>query len=104
MPDPMTSEQVQVNTSSAVGFTTGNFAIASGGAVVGRGQQCQQVLVTLETNDARYHVSGKTPATACGHVWVAGDSLVINGLDAIAKFKVCNTNAATSTFVATFFF
>lgn len=104
MPDPMTSETVPVYTTVVSALSTGNYAIATSASVIGRGQQAQQALITLESNNIRFHMCGLTPAVACGHVLVAGDALVLNGIDAIRKFKAVATDATTSTMVVTYFF
>ena len=59
-------------------------------------QECQGVLISVETNAIRYCVGGSTPTTALGHKISAGDMIRLTSNSQISSFKYINAVAESN--------
>lgn len=85
----------------AVGFTAATIK-ETGVATWADRRPAQAALVTCETNTIRFRLDGTAPTASVGHALIAGDSLWLDGMHAIANFKAIQASAG-ATLRVTFF-
>ena len=93
---PYTSESWTLGTACATSLATANYFPQTG---VARGFIAQDIYLSLEGANIRYKMNGSAPATSCGHLWVAGDSIQF-GDAAIAKnLQFLNEGGSATAYV-----
>jgi|WetSurMetagenome_2_1015567.scaffolds.fasta_scaffold205517_2 hypothetical protein len=99
---PTTSEYKLIGTACSEALTTSNYFMSTGYA---RGQQANEVVVSLEGANLRYKINGSAPATNCGHLFLAGSYLEFGDVAVMQKFKVLNeVGTATAYLHATYLY
>lgn len=94
--------------STAVGFTAAkiiNQPTTNG--VADPIRRCVEAFVTVEDQPARYTYDGTTPTTGAagvGHLLAAGDTLTIQGYEAISKFRIIRSGVTDSALRVTYHF
>lgn len=99
---PYTSENFTVATGSTVTLTTGLYFPSSG---VCR-SMANRAFISMEKGSIRYKMNGDAPATGCGHLFVAGDYLVLDDVAQMQGLKMKNegqTAASTARIYVTYF-
>lgn len=98
--DPYTSETFEIGTNSTKALATGNYAPSTG---VGRGQLAAMAFISLTSGDCRIHWCAD-PATGCGHWFLSGDYLVLDGVAQMQSFQIMNEgNTSTANAWVTYF-
>lgn len=100
--DPMTSEAQVLGTNSASVLNSSLFAPSTG---YGRGQAAQMAFLSLENCNIRYHIASVTATTNCGHLFVSGDYLVLDGYSQMKNFNFISagTTSPSSVLHVTYF-
>lgn len=99
---PATSEYLTIGTSQTGHLTTGNYFMTTGYA---RGQGANGAFLTLENANLRFKVNGSAPATACGHIWNAGDAISFEDVTMLRNLQLLNEGAVATAYVqVTYFF
>ena len=98
---PYTSEFQLLGTGCATSLLTANYAPTTG---VARGQRANGIFLTLENTDLRYNLNGSAPATSCGHILAVGDSMALEGVEAIQNLKILNEGGTASTYIQVTYF
>jgi hypothetical protein len=99
---PTTSEYFLVGTACSVALTTGNYFMQTGYA---RGQGANGAFLNLENANLRYKINGSSPATNCGHLFVAGDYLSFEDVSMLYNFQALNaSDVATAYLHVTYFY
>jgi hypothetical protein len=57
----------------------------------------KEALLVVETNSIRYRVDGVAPAAGVGQILTAGQSILIQGIDNLRKFRCIDTAAGASS-------
>jgi len=71
--------------------------------IPGRARRARAALLTVEGNPIRYRVDGVAPTAAIGHLLSAGDSVVIEGVEAVKRLKMIRQGAADGTVNITYY-
>jgi hypothetical protein len=61
------------------------------------GLLAKEVLLVVETNSIRYRVDGVAPTATVGQILTAGQSILIQGIDNLRKFRCIDTAAGASS-------
>lgn len=98
---PYTAEYFLATTSVVFALTTGNYFPSTG---VCRSSMADRAFISVETANMRYKINGSAPATACGHLLVAGDYLVLDDPAQIANFQMLNEAGTATAYVYVTYF
>ncbi|MDC1444456.1 hypothetical protein N8192_00300 [bacterium] len=93
---PYTSESWLLGTACATALATANYFPQSG---VEAHQVAQSVFLTLENANLRYKMNGSAPATSCGHIWIAGDSLQFEDVAIARNLQLLNESGLATAYV-----
>ncbi len=91
---PYTSEYAQIGTAQTFMLSTGCYAPTTG---MFRGQQAEQAFLSLENAQLRYKLNGSAPATNCGHLFLAGDYMVLDHVEQLQNLKFLKEAEASGT-------
>jgi hypothetical protein len=61
------------------------------------GLAAKETLIVVETNSIRYRVDGVAPAASVGQILTAGQSILIQGIGNLRKFRCIDTAAGASS-------
>lgn len=91
---PMDYEAITVS-STALGFTATKLLQTD--AAFSGFKQARKAFLTLETDQIRFTLDGATtPTSTVGHLLAVGDTLVLNGVEELQRFKAIRvTNDAS---------
>lgn len=72
---------------AASGLTAATFAAANNAS------RAESALITVETNSIRVRLDGVAPDATTGHLYTAGSSFIITGVDALIAAKFIRATA-----------
>src|SRR5512133_163434 len=75
----------------------------TGAPASGRTREATSALITVEGQAIRFRLDGTAPTASVGHQLNPGDSLQLEGYDAIARFLAIRVDAADATLRVTYF-
>ena len=70
--------------------------------LIGEPGMAGRAIANLETAQIRYYWDGTVPTATAGHVAEAGDELIIEGLEALEKFRAIRTGGVSATLNVTY--
>lgn len=81
---------------TAIGFTAAKLATAE------NRKHVYKAFITNATAQIRFCYDGTDPTSTVGHLMEAGDSLVLEGLDNLSKFKAIRTGTTSGVLSVTY--
>ena len=68
------------------------------------GLAASRALISVELGNARFKMNGSAPATSCGHIFAAGNYLILDDVAQMQKFQVYNEGAIATTYMHVTYF
>lgn len=69
----------------------------------GRARRARAALISVETNGIRYRFDGGNPSATDGHPAAAGETILIEGIEAVKRLKFIRSGGADATVQITYF-
>ena len=98
---PYTSESWVLGTGCATTLATANYLPTTG---VAKNLPADRAMISLEAANARFRLVSASPATACGHIFLANDYLLLDDVAQMKGLSIFNEGATATAYVHVTYF
>lgn len=98
---PYTSEYFLASTGSLYALTTGCYFPTAG---IANHMQANMAYVSVENANIRFKINGSAPATACGHLILDGNYIIMDDVSQMKNFSMMNEAGSATAYVHVTYF